>query len=227
MFKLPSYWYQQIQVTSFVVVPGFEPRQVSLFGSSVVFLLVSISISLSLLASLALITLSSSSSLLSFCHSLSLCLLSAHPLISLPPSLLVSSWPCRLREGCFSSPPPFSQPFLPEHPSVIAPLTDQGPDMPGAPGWGPGGSSTEVTMETPPCVGEEALSHRGARLSPPCSLCSQWTLSFLLDTAMHTGASGRAAVSPTGPGWHMILAVGISSCSGSHSDPAALTVVCS
>ena len=32
-------------------------------------------------------------------------------LISLPPSLLVSSWPCRLREGCFSSPSPFSQPF--------------------------------------------------------------------------------------------------------------------
>lgn len=227
MFKLPSYWYQQIQVTSFVVVPGFEPRQVSLFGSSVVFLLVSVSISLSLLASLALITLSSSSSLLSFCHSLSLCLLSAHPFNlspSFPPGLFLA---LQTERGLLQLPAPLQPAVLPEHPSVIAPLTDQGPDMPGAPGWGPGGSSTEVTMETPPCVGEEALSHRGARLSPPCSLCSQWTLSFLLDTAMHTGASGRAAVSPTGPGWHMILAVGISSCSGSHPDPAALTVVCS
>ena len=82
-----------IQVTSFVVVPGFEARQVSLFGSSVVFILVPVSVCLSLLASLALITLSSSSSLLSFCHSLSLCLLSAHPLKlspSFPPGLFLT-----------------------------------------------------------------------------------------------------------------------------------------
>lgn len=73
LFKLPSYWYRQTNTSdlSFVVVPGFEPRQVSL-DSSAAFLLVSVSISLSLLAPLALITLSPSSSLLSFCHSLSL-----------------------------------------------------------------------------------------------------------------------------------------------------------
>lgn len=117
MFKLPSYWYQQTNTSdlSFVVVPGFEPRQVSL-DSSVAFLLVSVSISLSLLASLALITLSSSSSLLSFCHSLSLCLLIAHPLNlspSFPPCLFLA---LQTEGGLLQLPIPLQPPIPPRAP---------------------------------------------------------------------------------------------------------------
>ena len=97
--------------------------------------------------------------------------------------------------------------------------------MPGAPGWGPGGSSTDDG--DPSLCGRGGTELQRSQAESPMFLCSQWTLSFLLDPAMHTGASGRAAVSPTGPGWHMILAVGTGSCFGSHPDPAALTVVCS
>lgn len=109
--------------------PGRSPS----LTLQVVFLLVSVPISLpfgSLAPDYAVLIFPSSV----FCHSLSLCLLRAHTLNlspSFPPGLFLA---LQTEGSCFSSLSPFSHPFLPECPSVIAPLTDQGPDMPTAPG---------------------------------------------------------------------------------------------
>lgn len=55
----------------------------------------------------------------------------------------------------------------------IASLTNEGPDMPRSQGartvsaWGPDGSSTELTMETPPYLGEEAPEPQRSQAEPP------------------------------------------------------------
>lgn len=94
LFKMPSYWYQQTNTSDFIRCGAWIWTQAGLplwlFSGFPPCFCTHLSLPF---GSLAPITLSSSSPLLSFCHSLSLCLLRAHPLNlspSFPPGLFLA-----------------------------------------------------------------------------------------------------------------------------------------